>query len=143
MAMLNKWTFLVLGLLIAIVAAVSYACGDDEPSEAEAVAQLCADLNTLQTADAAFDDLGPGSTINEIQAANAAYNGALDDAIKSGKDVAAVRIQPIETAYDDLDQAISDISGDATIPEALLSISDELSAVDAAYASAFSGVDCS
>ncbi len=141
--MLNKWTFLGLGLLIAIVAAVSYACGDDEPSEAEAVAQLCADLNTLQTADAAFDDLGPGSTINEIQATNAAYNGALEDVASSGKDVAAVRIQPIEAAYDDLDKAISDISGDATIPEARASISDELASVDAAYASAFSRVDCS
>ncbi len=140
--MINKWTFLGLGLLIAIVAVVSFACDDDGPSEAEAVAKLCADLNTLQAADAAFDDLGPDSTINEIQAANAAYNDALDDVASSGKDVAAVRIQPIEAAYDDLDEAINDISGDATIPEALASISDELAAVDAAYASAFSGVDC-
>ena len=141
--MLNRWTFLGLGLLIAIVAVVSFACDDDGPSEAEAVAQLCADLSTLQAADAAFDDLGRDSTINEIQAANDAYNDALDDVVSSGKDVAAVRIQPIEAAYDDLDQAIRDISGDATIPEALVSISDELAAVDAAYDSAFSGVDCS
>ncbi len=141
--MFNRWTFLGLGLLIAIVAVVSFACDDDGPSEAEAVAQLCADLSTLQAADAAFDDLGRDSTINEIQATNDAYNDALDDAVSSGKDVAAVRIQPIEAAYDDLNRAISDISGDTTIPEALVSISDELSAVDAAYDSAFSGVDCS
>ncbi len=141
--MLNRWTFLGMGLLIAIVAVVSFACDDDGPSEAEAVAQLCADLSTLQAADAAFDDLGRDSTINEIQATNDAYNDALDDVVSSGKDVAAVRIQPIEAAYDDLDQAIRDISGDATIPEALVSISDELAAVDAAYDSAFSGVDCS
>ncbi len=141
--MINKWTFLGLGLLLAIVAVVSYACGDDEQSEAETVAQLCADLNTLQAADAAFDVLGPESTIDEIQATNASYNDALDDVVSSGQDVAAVRIQPIEAAYDDLDQAISDISGDATIPEALASISDELAAVDAAYASAFSSLGCS
>ena len=141
--MLNRWTFLGLGLLIAIVAVVSFACDDDGPSEAEAVAQLCADLSTLQAADAAFDDLGRDSTINEIQAANDAYNDALDDVVSSAKDVAAVRIQPIEAAYDDLNRAIGDISGDTTIPEALVSISDELAAVDAAYDSAFSGVDCS
>ncbi len=140
---MTKWTFLGLGLLIAIVAVVSFACDDDGPSEAEAVAQLCVDLSTLQAADAAFDDLGRDSTINEIQATNDAYNDALDDAVSSGKDVAAVRIQPIEAAYDDLDQAISDISGDYNIPDALVYISDELSAVDAAYDSAFSGVDCS
>ncbi len=141
--MINRWTFLGLGLLVAIVAVVSIACDDDEPSEAEAVAQLCADLTTLQAADAAFDDLGPGSTINEIQEANADYNDALDDVVSSAKDVATARIQPIEAAYDSLDKAISDISGDTTIPEALASISDELASVDAAYASAFSGVDCS
>ncbi len=140
--MLTKWTFLGLGLLVAIVAVVSFACDDDGPSESEAVTQLCADLITLQTADAAFDDLGSDSTINEIQAANDAYSDALDDVVSSGKDVAAVRIQSIEAAYDDLDQAISDISGEATIPEALASISDELTAVDAAYDSTFSGVDC-
>ncbi len=141
--MLNRWTFLGLGLLIAILATVSFACDDDGPSEAEAVALLCADLITLQAADAAFDDLGADSTISEIQAANDAYNDALDDVVSSGKDVAAVRVEPIEAAYDDLDKAIIDISGDATIPEALVSISDELAAVDAAYDSAFSGVDCS
>ncbi len=141
--MLSRWTFLGLGLVIAIVAVVAFACDDDGPSEAEAVAQLCADLSTLQAADAAFDDLGRDSTINEIQATNDAYNDALDGVVSSAKDVAAVRIQPIEAAYDDLNQAISDISGDTTIPEALVSISDELSAVDAAYDSAFSGVDCS
>jgi hypothetical protein len=125
------------------VAAVSYACGDDEPSEAEAVAQLCADLNTLQVADAAFDDLGPDSTINEIQAANAAYSDALDDVDASARDVVDVRTQPIDDAYDDLAQAINDIPGDATISDGLASIAPQLAAVDAAYASAFSGVDCS
>jgi len=140
--MLNKWTFLGLGLLIAIVAVVSYSCADDEPSEAEAGGQLCADLNTLQAADAAFDDLGPDSTIDEIQAANSSYNDALNDVVSSAQDVADIRTQDIEDAYDDLDQAISDISGDATIVEGLASIEPQLVAVDAAYASAFSSLDC-
>lgn len=140
--MINKWTFLGLGLLIAIVAVVSYACGDDEPSEAEAVAQLCADLNTLQSADAAFDNIGADSTVDELDDAKAAYSDALDDVVSSAQDVADIRTQDIEDAYDDLDQAISDISGDATIVEGLASIEPQLAAVDAAYASAFSSLDC-
>ena len=140
--MLNRWTFLGLGLLIAIVAVVSYACGDDEPSEAEAVAQLCADLNTLQSADAAFDNIGADSTVDELDDAKAVYSDALDDVVSSAQDVADVRTQDIEDAYDDLDQAISDISGDATIVEGLASIEPQLAAVDAAYASAFSSLDC-
>ena len=140
--MLSKWTFLGLGLLIAIVAVVSYACGDDEPSEAEAVAQLCADLDTLQAADAAFDNIGADSTVDELDDAKAAYSDALDDVVSSAQAVADVRTQPIEDAYDDLDQAISDIPGDATLLEGLASIEPQLAAVDTAYASAFSSVDC-
>ncbi len=138
----KKWTFLGLGLLIAIVAVVSYACGDDGPSEEEAVAQLCADLNTLQSADAAFDNIGADSTVDELDDAKAAYSDALDDVVSSAQDVADVRTQPIEDAYDDLDQAISDIPGDATLLEGLASIEPQLVAVDAAYASAFSSLDC-
>ena len=141
--MLSKWTFLGLGLLIAIVAVVSYACGDDEPSEAEAVAQLCADLTTLQAADAAFDDIGADSTVDELNDANAAFSDALDDVDASARDVVDVRTQPIDDAYDDLAQAINDIPGDATIVEGLASIAPQLAAVDAAYDSAFSGLDCS
>ncbi len=140
--MLSKWTFLGLGLLIAIVAVVSYACGDDEPSEAEAVAQLCADLDALQSADAAFDDISADSTVDELDDANAAYNDALDEVVTSAQDVAAVRTQPIEDAYDDLSQAISDIPGDATLIEGLASIAPQLAAVDAAYDSAFSSLGC-
>ena len=141
--MFNKWTFLGLGLLIAIVAVVSIACDDDEPSEAEAVAQLCADLTTLQAADAAFDDLGADSTVDELNDANATFSDALDDVDASARDVVDVRTQPIDDAYGDLAQAINDIPGDATIVEGLASIAPQLAAVDAAYDSAFSGVDCS
>ena len=141
--MLNKWTFLGLGLLLAIVAVVSFACGDDEPSEAEAVAQLCADLDTLQSADAAFDDIGADSTVDELNDANAAFNDALDDVDASARDVVDVRTQPIDDAYDDLAQAINDIPGDATIVEGLASIAPQLAAVDAGYDTAFSGLDCS
>ena len=140
--MLNKRTFLGLGLLIAIVGVVSYACGDDGPSEEEAVAQLCADLKALQSADAAFDNIGADSTVDELDDAKAAYSDALDDVVSSAQDVADVRTQPIEDAYDDLDQAISDIPGDATLVEGLASIAPQLAAVDAAYDSAFSSLGC-
>ncbi len=140
----NRWTFLGLGLILPIVALVSFACSDDDdgPSEADAVAVLCADLSTLQAADAAFDDLGPTSTLDEIKATSSTYDDALDDAVSSARDVASVRVKPIEDAYADLDAAIGDISGSATVSEALDSISDELAAVDAAYVAAFSGVSC-
>ena len=136
------WLLMGVGLIAAMLAVAAVACDDDEPSEEEAVAQLCSDLTQLEAADAAFDTLGTDSTIDEIGAANDAYSDALDDVVSSAGDVAEVRAQPIEDAYAGLDQAIDDISGDTTIVEALNSIGDELAAVDAAYDQAFSGVDC-
>ena len=141
MAILNRWTFLGLVLIIPIVA---FACSDDDgPSEVDAVAVLCSDLATLQAADAAFDSLSSSSTLDEIKAAGNVYDSAVDNVVSSAKDVASARSAPIEDATNDLDKAISDIPSDVTISEALDSISDELAAVDAAYTEAFSGVDCS
>lgn len=136
------WLLMGVGLIAAMLAVAAVACDDDGPSEEEAMAQLCSDLTQLEAADAAFDNLGADSTIDEIEAANDAYNDALNNVVSSAGDVAEVRAQPIEDAYASLDQAIDDISGDATVVEALSSIGDELAAVDAAYDQAFAGLDC-
>ena len=140
--MRRTWLLMGVGLIAAMLAVVAIACDDDGPSEEEAVAQLCTDLAELEAADAAFDDLGPDSTIDEVRATNDAYNDALGDVVESARDVAAVRAQPIEDAYANLDQAINDVPGDATIVGALASITDELAAVDDAYAEAFASLDC-
>ncbi len=140
--MRRNWLLMGVGLIAAMLAVAAVACDDDEPSEEDTVAQLCSDLTKLEAADAAFDTLGTNSTIDEINATGDAYNDALGDVVDSARDVTAVRAQPIEDAYDDLDQAINDIPGDATIPKALTSIADELAAVDAAYDEAFASLDC-
>lgn len=136
------WLLMGVGLIAAMLAVAAVACDDDEPSEEEATAQLCADLVALAAADAEFDDLSADSTVDEINAANEAYSKALDKAVDSAGGVAAAKAKPIEDAYAALDKAIGDIPGDATITEALASITDELDAVDAAWVQAFSGVDC-
>ena len=145
MAIFSKWKFLALILVIPLVVLVALACGDDDDdgsAEVDAEAALCADLATLQAADAAFDDLSTASTIDDLEAANQAYSDALDDVVSSANDLGEIRSQPIEDAYDDLNSAINDIPGDATIAEGLDSISAALAAVDAAYVEAFSGLAC-
>jgi hypothetical protein len=140
--MRRNWLLMGVGLIAAMLAVAAVACDDDEPSEEEATAQLCEDLVALEAADEAFDDLSAASTIDEIRATNEAYSKALGKAVDSAGGVAAARAQPIEDAYADLDQAIDDIPGDATIVEALASIADELLAVGSAYDEAFASLDC-
>lgn len=138
---MTKTWLVVVGILVVVLGIAAVACSDD-PSADELVAQLCSDLDGLRAADAAFDALGPASTLAEIRSASAAYNQALNEALDSAGDLADVETESIEAAYSDLSQAIGDISGDVTIPEALLSIADELVAIDNAYAQTFSIVDC-
>ncbi len=145
MAILSKWKFLALFLVIPLVVSVGLACGDDDDdggAELDPEAQLCADLATLQAADAAFDGLSSASSIDDVQAANEAYADALDDVVSSANDLAEIRSQPIEDAYDSLDAAIDDLDSSESIADGLASIEDELAAVDAAYIEAFSGVTC-
>ncbi len=140
--MRRNWLVMGVGLIAAVLAVAAVACGDDSPSEEEAVAQLCTEFAELRAAGGAFDDLGADSTIDEIRATNDAYNDALGDVVAGAGDFAAVRAQPIEDAYADLDQAIDDISGDDTILQALASIAADLIAVNDAYDEAFASLDC-
>lgn len=146
MAIFSKWKFLALVLVIPVVVLVALACGDDDDddgsAEVDAEAALCADLATLQAADAAFDSLSSASTIDDVKAANEAYADALDEVVDSANDLATIRSQPIEDAYDDLDSAIDDLSGSDSIADGLASIEVQLAAVDAAYIEAFSGLTC-
>ena len=145
MAIFSKWKFLALVLVIPLVVLVALACGDDDDdgtAEVDTEAALCADLATLQAADAAFGSLSSASTIDDVQAANDAYAAALGDVVDSANDLTSIRSQPIEDAYDNLDAAIDDLSGSESIVDGLASIEDELAAVDAAYIEAFSGLTC-
>lgn len=137
--MTSKWLVLI-GIIVAVLSIAAVACDDE--SEEELIATLCADIVDLRGADAAFDTLNENSTLDEIQSVNVAYSQALDDVIDSASDVADVRSEPVEAAYNDLNQAIADIPGDATVTEALLSIEDELVAIDNAYATAFASLGC-
>ena len=133
---------LVVAGIVAVLGIAAVACDDDDPSEEDVTSSLCSDLGELRAADAAFDTLGPDSTLDEIRSVSETYEDALNAAIGSAGDLADVRTEPVDAAYDDLAQAIDDISGDATIPEALTSIEDELVALDNAYEQAFANVDC-
>ena len=145
MAIFSKWKFLALVLVIPVVVLVALACGDDDDdgsAELDAEAQLCADLATLDAADAAFDSLSSDSSIDDVKALNEAYSDALDNVVSSSNDLAEIRSQPIEDAYANLDSAIDDLDSSESISDGLAAIEDELAAVDAAYVEAFSGVVC-
>ena len=147
MAIFSNWKFLGLFLLLPLVALVAFACSDDDDdddgsNEADAVAALCADLTTLDTAGATFDGLTSANSVDDVKDANEAYSDALSNVIDSANDLADVRTGPIQDAYDALDSAIDDLSGADSIADGLAAIENELVAVDTAYDQLVSGVTC-
>ena len=105
---------------IAILALVGIgvACEDD-PSEEEARAALCADLEQLETAVDNFLQLNAQSTIGEIRAARDDVGDAMDDVQSSADDVSDAETAELEQAYDDFNETVDTIEDDQTAQEAL------------------------
>ena len=134
----KEWLVLSFGIGVALLTLGAIACSDD-PSEEEAVAQLCEDITELRAAAAAFSTL---STVDEVNEASTAVGDALNAVVDSAKDVASASSATVEDAYSDLERAIDDISDDDPIQQAVVSITDEVIALENAFRSAFSGVTC-
>ena len=139
--MLKKWTLISIGLIITIFALAAVAC-EEETSPEEAKAQLCQDLAELDSALAALENIGPDSTVADLEAASDSVEDALAKVSDSAEKAGEVRVSDLEGAYDDLDQAVADIPDDATVSEGLAAIEGELAAVDAAWAQLFATLDC-
>lgn len=138
---MTKTWLIVVGILVAVLGIAAVACSDDK-SEEELNAALCADLDALQAADAAYDTLGTDSTLDDLKSVNSAYASALDDVADSARDVGSVRVEGINAAYGDLNQTVADLSSDATISEGLTAIESAVVAIGDAYVAAFASVPC-
>ncbi len=77
--MINKWTFLVLGLLIAVVAVVSFACGDDESSDDGSTSSVQLEVDGTVIAGVTLSILSPedGATVTSPVTLDVAVAGGV------------------------------------------------------------------
>jgi hypothetical protein len=136
-----KKTLLVTISVMAGAALVLGACSDD-PSEEEAAAAYCSDLDALGDSLGAYADLGVDSTIDEVEEAQEDVADAYEAVQDSGADVAEARLDDLEAAYDELASSVNDISGEDTVGEAITNIATEANAVEAARADLVSSAGC-
>lgn len=108
----------------------------------EAKAQYCADLAAFQTAMAGVQALTPDSTVDEAEAALGAADDAWDDLRSSAYTVNDAEVENLEQAYEDLDDAIRDISEGDTIQDAAASLAGEVANVNAAYDALYAVTGC-
>jgi len=133
----------VLALLLLLVPLALAGCGDDEPSEEEAVNQLCGDLERFAaTLGDVAGSLSINSSVDDIRAARDEAQAAFDEVRESARDVAGIRLDELAQAWDEFTAAIDSISESGSISEALTTLRDASEQLSTAFADAFRGLDC-
>lgn len=127
--------------LSAMLAVGLAACGDEDELSAEE--QYCTDLVELETSVDELLALRPATaTIDEINEARDAVREDIENLADAADEVGSTRIDDLNEAYENLDGAIDDLSGDDTIPQALQGLRPDIEAVVAARQEVFSEINC-
>lgn len=131
-------------MVLIVTMLVLAACGEDDPSPEEAMADLCTDLTELQTSVQNFAQVStnPNATVDQLEDALDEVNEQLDAAENSAEDVDQVELDQLSDAYDSLDQAVDDIDDSATLADASASVQDEITAVNTAWEQLLTGLQC-
>jgi ABC-type transporter Mla subunit MlaD len=127
-------------LLIAAFAAmlVLSACS---PSVEEATAAYCEDLQTLLDT-LISQDIQPASAVDDVEAYVDGVEAAYDDVESSAEDLDQAVSTQLEAARSDFDDAVSSISGDATVGEAFQQFADARDGYAAAVGETLDSVNC-
>jgi hypothetical protein len=127
-------TLIVFPLLLAV------SCSNETTQEK--TARLCTNLATLGSSVANLKSINPNSTMGEFRNAEREVKTAFGEVQTSARDVQDARLDDLQTANNNLDRAIQDIPSNATLQEAVISISDDVLAVEVAQDQLRSGLNC-
>ena len=138
---------LALGTAVAALLVVVTACGSDEPTTADEVSELCADLDAVQSSldeisGASFD---PASTTRDgveetLTSAQADVQSALDEAGDVGESVRSTLSDAFDTFTAALEEIPSD--GDTTLAEAAAEITAAAAEFRATWESTLAELNC-
>lgn len=115
---MKTWVFFILVVLILACA----GAGCVQPSQEEAQAQLCRDLGQLGVALENMQALNATSSVGDIRDARDQVQSAMENVRTSAGKVSNIRIDDLNTAYDNLDKAVQSIPDNASVPVALQTI---------------------
>ncbi|MDG6256623.1 MAG: hypothetical protein QCH35_03385 [Methanomicrobiaceae archaeon] len=135
---MKTWIYVISVVLILACA----AAGCTQPSEEEAEAQLCQDLEALGVTLDNYENINVTSSVGEIEDAQDEVETAMENVRQSAAQVADIRVDELDAAYNDLDNSIQSLPEDVTAGEALLTIRPELQAVRAARQNLTAELNC-
>lgn len=135
---MKTWALFVSVVLILTCA----AAGCTQPSQEEAKTQLCQDLGELKLALGNYEKINASSTVGDIRKTEEQVTAAMQNVRQSAGQVANVRVDNLNAAYEDLDHAVKSLPNDVTAGDALQTIRPELRAVLAAQQNLTTELNC-
>ena len=131
--------FGVIAGTLVLVGSLS-ACSSDSQSDAEAA--MCSSIAAVKTAAAQVEGLNATSTVSEAQEAEKALDTALAGLKESAKDVNQADLSALESAGDDIQKAVSGVSGSDSLGEAATTVKASTTELNTALAEIENGVQC-
>ncbi|MBP7411025.1 MAG: hypothetical protein KA818_05705 [Methanoculleus sp.] len=135
-----KKTGILFVALVLILACAGAGCV--QPSEKEAEAQLCQDLGELGAALENMENTTLRSSVGDIRDGRDQVKSAMEKVRDSAAEVANIRLDRLNAAYEDLDRAVQDLPDDATVPEAIQTIRPYVQAVRDEQRSLYADLNC-
>ncbi len=116
-------------VLVAVVAVVllvaSAGCGDDEPSEEEAKAEMCDEADTLRSDLQAVTEVDPRDiSVSDVEDALDVVIDDVDTLVDAAADVADTSTDDLRAAIDLLESAVQDLDGDGSLQARVQAVVD-------------------
>jgi hypothetical protein len=125
-----------------LLAAGLTACGSDKESSAEAKQNLCASLDGFAASVVALQGVGLSSSEDQLKSALGDVDKAWDKVVADAKDVKTANTDNIQSAYDDLKQAVQDRPTDKPMTEVVAGLAPKLTAFAEAWKQFARSLDC-
>jgi len=131
----------ILFVALALVLACAGA-GCVQPSPEEAEAQLCQDLGELGAALESIENTSLRTSVGDIRDGRDQIQSAMENVRESAGQVASIRLDELNAAYEDLDQAVESLPDGATVPEAIQTIRPQVQAVREEQQNLYADLNC-
>jgi gamma-glutamyl:cysteine ligase YbdK (ATP-grasp superfamily) len=133
---------LALIALVLMAATALAACGSDKESPAEAKQNLCTSLDGFAASVVALQGVGLSSSEDQLKSALDDVDKAWDKVVADAKDVKTANTDNIQSAYDDLKQAVQNRPTEQPMTEVVAGLAPKLTAFAEAWKQFARSLDC-
>ncbi len=135
---------IAVGLVVLAGATGFVACDDDDESQATAEQNLCGSLSSFSAAVVNLQGLDvQTASQDDYEEAVAQVQDAWDDVRNDAEEVRDADSAALESANEDLSNAVEDAPQDVPVADAVASLQPQVQQVSQAWSEMFNGLGCS